>query len=143
MFWSRDNTAGKGVLVTGLYGAALNTGSTIYRLEYAGSVACLTRDYLNIHNATTSYKPIYWDYDQVRLRCTTKRMFAKYLYQVLTTYWDPNSYPIIQTAATSPYGIKSQFLACQEGGKWIVYLQTGTDVPPGETCATTQLKVGY
>lgn len=115
-------------MTTGNYGSALSfSGGTIYRLEYATSVSCgLVKDYLNVHvsESTASYKPVYWDYANL-----------------ITNYWGPDMGSPITTTSTSPFGVDSTFLACQEGGEWVLYLQTGTDVPPGETCATTQLQV--
>lgn len=56
-----------------------------------------------------------------------------------TTTWSAAQGSIITAEATATYDATSTFLACEESGKWHLYLQTGTDVPVGETCAETQL----
>ncbi|KAG8947495.1 hypothetical protein FRC04_010676 [Tulasnella sp. 424] len=78
--------------------------------------------WLNIGTSAHSYKPLSWAFDDQQ-----------------TTAWVASEGSTISTAATSSYGAISKFLACKEGGKWYLYLQTGTDVPVGVTCATTEL----
>ncbi|KAG8937850.1 hypothetical protein FRC00_013456 [Tulasnella sp. 408] len=80
--------------------------------------------WLNIGTSAYSYKPLTWAFDNQ-----------------LTTYWVASEGSTISTAATSPYGAISKFLACKTSGKWTLYLQTGTDVPAGLTCTTTELFV--
>ena len=36
----------------------------------------------------------------------------------------------------------STFLACYEGEKWVLYLQTGYDLPPYGDCVETELTIG-
>ena len=81
---------------------------------------CRLDFYLNINPSSYSYKPITLDYGAN-----------------ITPYWSYGG--IIQTVVGNPYGVHSTFLACQESGQWRLYLQTGSDVPTGVTCVSTQL----
>ncbi|SRR5258706_5607139 len=36
----------------------------------------------------------------------------------------------------------STFLACNEGGQWVLYLQAGKDLPPYGDCVATELTIG-
>lgn len=59
----------------------------------------------------------------------------------VTTTWIASESNIVQAAATAEYAATAEFLACGSGSKFTLYLQTGTDQPEGENCATTQLYV--
>ncbi|KAG8947494.1 hypothetical protein FRC04_010675 [Tulasnella sp. 424] len=78
--------------------------------------------WLNIGTSAHSYKPLSWAFDDKE-----------------TTTWVASEGSTISAAATSSYSATSEFLACEESGTWYLYLQTGTDVPAGVTCATTEL----
>ncbi|KAG9041760.1 hypothetical protein FS837_011769 [Tulasnella sp. UAMH 9824] len=81
--------------------------------------------WLNIGTSTHSYKPLSWGYDDQE-----------------TTTWSAGSGQIVTALATSTYSKTSTFLACNESGAWVLYLQTGSEVPSGVTCVKTQLQVG-
>ncbi|KAG8947512.1 hypothetical protein FRC04_010693 [Tulasnella sp. 424] len=81
--------------------------------------------WLNIGTSTHSYKPLSWGYDDEE-----------------TLNWSAGSGQIVTALGSSTYSTTSTFLACNESGSWALYLQTGTDVPPGVTCVATQLQVG-
>ncbi|KAG9034211.1 hypothetical protein FS837_002254, partial [Tulasnella sp. UAMH 9824] len=86
---------------------------------------CQLKDYLNVLPDSTSpsasYKPLSFS-----------------LGAPISDYW--SSVKLSVTAA-SPWGAQSWFLACPTSvaDEYLVYLQTGTDVPPGQTCASTKL----
>ncbi|KAG8984820.1 hypothetical protein FRB94_000977 [Tulasnella sp. JGI-2019a] len=74
--------------------------------------------WLNIAPSNKSYKQLIWQFDQK-----------------VTTTWSASPGQSIATGETT------KFLACQVKGIWFLYLQTGTDQPPGELCYVTQLQV--
>ncbi|KAG8946396.1 hypothetical protein FRC04_011842 [Tulasnella sp. 424] len=86
---------------------------------------CQVKDFLNVHADATSpaasYKPLQFD-----------------LGTPISDYW---SSVRLSVTSASPWGAESWFLACPTSvaGEYLVYLQTGTDVPSGQTCALTQL----
>ncbi|KAG9004834.1 hypothetical protein FRB94_002001 [Tulasnella sp. JGI-2019a] len=78
--------------------------------------------YLNIIPSDTSYKPLWWQFDN----------------QVTNT-WSAGPSQLIATTGASA---TSKFIACGSAkGGWFLYLQTGTDLPPGVRCYETQLQV--
>ncbi|KAG8992287.1 hypothetical protein FRB94_011727 [Tulasnella sp. JGI-2019a] len=85
--------------------------------------------WLNIGTSSHSYKPLTWAFDDQ-----------------ITTNWAGGPGEIMTTTATVGQTLQlapsSEFLACKESGSWILYLQTGTDVPAGVECVTTQLEEG-
>ncbi|KAG8947514.1 hypothetical protein FRC04_010695 [Tulasnella sp. 424] len=80
--------------------------------------------WLNIGTSAHSYKPLSWGYDDEE-----------------TFNWSFGYNQIVTALATSTYSATSTFVACNESGEWVLYLQTGTDAPPS-TCVETQLEVG-
>lgn len=121
-----------GTAVTGLQLAVDITSATLETVGFNGGYSFSNGGiaafegchnwYLNIGTSSHSYKPLTWAFDDQE-----------------TTSWVASAGSTISTAATSPYGAVSQFLACEQSGKWTLYLQTGTDVPSGLTCTTTEL----
>lgn len=93
--------------------------STAGSFVISGSISLVSSSptlYLNVLSATTSYKPLAFN--------TT----------ATTTKWGLEGDTII-TTNSSPWGRQLNFLACAtSGGKYDVYLQTGSDVPSGRTC---------
>ncbi|KAG9006842.1 hypothetical protein FRB94_000347 [Tulasnella sp. JGI-2019a] len=85
--------------------------------------------WLNIGTSDTSVKPLTWNYN---VQDTTN--WAGGLGEVLTT-------TVVVQQTESP-AASSNFLACNESGSWVLYLQDGTDVPAGKTCIATQLLEG-
>ncbi|KAG9032153.1 hypothetical protein FRB95_001860 [Tulasnella sp. JGI-2019a] len=78
--------------------------------------------YLNIIPSDTSYKPLWWQFDN----------------QVTNT-WSAGPSQLIATTGASA---TSKFIACGSAkGGWFLYLQTGTDLPSGVRCYETQLQV--
>ncbi|KIO22891.1 glycoside hydrolase family 47 protein [Tulasnella calospora MUT 4182] len=80
--------------------------------------------WLNIGTSPYSYKPLTWDFDSQ-----------------LTTTWTADIGTLVHAGATADYLATATFLTCNQGGSWVVYLQTGSDVPSGVTCYITQLRV--
>ncbi|KIO24891.1 carbohydrate-binding module family 1 protein [Tulasnella calospora MUT 4182] len=121
---------GKAVLNKNIAGIPLwwTAPGTIALLEPTGMVdgkICQAKDYLNVlsdsASPSASYKPL-----------------AFSLGAPISDYW---SSVRLSVTAASPWGAQSWFLACPTSvtDEYLVYLQTGTDVPPGQTCALTQL----
>ncbi|KAG8919323.1 hypothetical protein FRC01_001345 [Tulasnella sp. 417] len=121
---------GKAVLNKNIAGIPLywTAPGTIALLEYGGAVdgkLCQFKDYLNAlddsSDPSASYKPLLFD-----------------LGAPVSDYWSTTR---LSVTAASPWGAQSWFLACPTSvaDEYLVYLQTGTDVPPGQTCALTQL----
>ncbi|KAG8937848.1 hypothetical protein FRC00_013454, partial [Tulasnella sp. 408] len=121
-----------GTPVTGLQLALDTTSATLETTGFTGGYDFIGGGigafeqchdwWLNIGTSAYSYKPLTWAYDDKK-----------------TTNWIASAGSTISTAATSSYGATSKFLACEESGKWTLYLQTGTDVPSGLACTTTEL----
>ncbi|KAG9020022.1 hypothetical protein FRB95_005251 [Tulasnella sp. JGI-2019a] len=84
--------------------------------------------YLNIIPSNKSYKQLFWQFDDR-----------------VTTTWSVGPSPtklITAGGRTKTTLAISRFLACQGAkGVWFLYLQTGTDRPPGELCYDTQLQL--
>ncbi|KAG8914222.1 hypothetical protein FRC00_000457, partial [Tulasnella sp. 408] len=121
---------GKAVLNKNIAGIPLwwTAPGTIALLEAVSTVngkLCQAKDYLNALPDSTSpsasYKPLSFS-----------------LGAPISDYW---SNVKLSVTAASPWGAQSWFLACPTSvaDEYLVYLQTGTDVPPGQTCALTQL----
>ncbi|KAG9006846.1 hypothetical protein FRB94_000351 [Tulasnella sp. JGI-2019a] len=85
--------------------------------------------WLNIGTSSNSVLPLTWGYDN---QITTN--WAGGPGEVLTTTAAP-----AQTLVLAP---SSTFLACNESGSWVLYLQTGTDLPAGKECVATELEEG-
>ncbi|KAG9029250.1 hypothetical protein FRB95_005524 [Tulasnella sp. JGI-2019a] len=84
--------------------------------------------WLNIGTSLTSFKPLTWNFD---VKNTT--IWSGGPGQNLTT-----TAPVSQLAVPAP---TDTFIACDEGGLWVLYLQQGTDFPAGD-CVETQLQEG-
>ncbi|KIO18165.1 hypothetical protein M407DRAFT_32164 [Tulasnella calospora MUT 4182] len=56
--------------------------------------------------------------------------------------WVVSTGNILMASGTPSYSATTWFLACQEAGSWVLYLQTGWEEPDGETCVWTQLQIG-
>ncbi|KAG8956097.1 hypothetical protein FRC03_010963 [Tulasnella sp. 419] len=104
-------------------------GDYTYR-QLATTIAttCTPKRYLSVYElATTSYKPLVWTAEPH------------------TDYWDVgvvgnlSGKLYISTSGASQYGFKWDFLAC--GPDKVLYLQTGTQVPPGVTCISVHLNI--
>ncbi|KAG9047796.1 hypothetical protein FS837_001452 [Tulasnella sp. UAMH 9824] len=86
---------------------------------------CKYKDYINIYNDETipyaSYKVLKFE-----------------LGAPLTTYWSTTDWGV---SSASPWGAQSWFLACATSvaGEYLLYLQTGSDIPAGQTCYLTQI----
>ncbi|KIO28120.1 hypothetical protein M407DRAFT_22595 [Tulasnella calospora MUT 4182] len=80
--------------------------------------------WLNIGTSPYSYKPLTWDFDNK-----------------VTTTWTASVGTLVHAGSTADYLATNTFLACNQSGSWVLYLQTGTDAPSGVTCYITQLKV--
>ncbi|KAG9047777.1 hypothetical protein FS837_001485 [Tulasnella sp. UAMH 9824] len=85
---------------------------------------CQVVSYLNIKNELSapnaSYKGLYWE-----------------LNHPVSNFW--SNVPLSLTSA-SPWGAKSWFMACKDDTSSVeLYLQTGSDTPPGQTCVMTQI----
>ncbi|KAG8763723.1 hypothetical protein FRC12_008432 [Ceratobasidium sp. 428] len=98
----------------------LASEATSARFVISGSIALVSSSptqYLNIQSATTSYKPLTFNSTAT------------------TTGWGLEGDTII-TTNSSPWGRQLNFLACATStkGAYKVYLQTGSDVPSGQTC---------
>jgi len=78
-------------------------------------------EWLNIGSSADSFKPLSFGFDDEE----TKTWVA--------------SFGSVLTSSSPP---ASKFLACQNGGQWVLFLQTGTDVPPYTYCVETQLTIG-
>ncbi|KAG9035923.1 hypothetical protein FRB95_010326 [Tulasnella sp. JGI-2019a] len=86
--------------------------------------------WLNIGTSSTSVKPLSWGFDNK-----------------LTTIWAAGGPGEIVTTTATPAqtlvpAATSTFIACQENGVWVLYLQEGTDAPDGDECVETQLRQG-
>ncbi|KAH7398863.1 hypothetical protein DE146DRAFT_510034 [Phaeosphaeria sp. MPI-PUGE-AT-0046c] len=77
--------------------------------------------YLNIQNATTSYKPLKWES------------------AATTTAWGLEGDTII-TVQGSSYGRQLNWLVCKAstGNYYDLYLQLGSDTPSGKSCSNYQ-----
>ncbi|KAG8932834.1 hypothetical protein FRC00_014053 [Tulasnella sp. 408] len=90
-----------------------------------GPGGCKYKDYINIYNDETipyaSYKVLKFE-----------------LSAPITTYWSTTDWGV---SSDSPWGAQSWFLACATPvtGEYLLYLQTGSDVPPGQTCYLTEI----
>ncbi|KAG8932483.1 hypothetical protein FRC02_001006 [Tulasnella sp. 418] len=84
------------------------------------SFSCTRYLYLNVEASEYSYKPLIWSWTKV------------------TNYWTFPYGADIGTTSASPFGAVTNFLACGT----TLYLQTGTDVPAGQTCVLTKLRIG-
>ncbi|KAG8989455.1 hypothetical protein FRB90_002238 [Tulasnella sp. 427] len=129
-FYFHRRSDGKAVLNKVAAGIALwwTSPGTIALLEpstTSDGKACQLKDYLNVLSDTTnlaaSYKPLEFD-----------------LNTPISNYWSSTK---LSVTAASPWGAQSWFLACPTSvaNEYLVYLQTGTDVPAGQSCALTQL----
>ncbi|KAG8971292.1 hypothetical protein FRB90_010548 [Tulasnella sp. 427] len=125
-----------GTAVTGLELARSSTGAVTLAasgfetlISYSnggfGEFAFCHYYWLNIGTSTHSYKPLSWGYDDEE-----------------TKTWSAGAGQIVTALGTSTYSATSTFLACNQSGSWVLYLQTGSDVPSGVTCVKTQLQVG-
>ncbi|KAG8903043.1 hypothetical protein FRC01_009356 [Tulasnella sp. 417] len=125
-----------GTAVTGLELARSSTGAVTladsgfetlisYNNGGLGEFAFCAYYWLNIGTSTHSYKPLSWGYGDQE-----------------TFNWSAGSGQIVTALGTSTYSTTSTFLACNESDSWVLYLQTGNDVPSGVTCVETQLEVG-
>ncbi|KAG8918463.1 hypothetical protein FRC01_001842 [Tulasnella sp. 417] len=101
-----------------------------YTLYYLLSgVGCQYKTYLNIYNdssnPTASYKEMKWQLDVI----------VSNYWSTLNGNWGVSS--------SSPWGAQYWFLACATdvASEYLLYLQTGSDVPPGQNCTLTQ--IGY
>ncbi|KAG8957915.1 hypothetical protein FRC00_003309 [Tulasnella sp. 408] len=109
---------------TGTGGLPLLVGSTAYIL-YPGP-GCQYKYYLNAYddssNPTASYKDMRFENGLI-----------------VSTYWTGTP---VGVSSASPWGAQSWFLACETPtvDEYLVYLQTGSDVPTGQNCTLTQLK---
>ncbi|KAG8971393.1 hypothetical protein FRC05_011072 [Tulasnella sp. 425] len=121
---------GKAVLNKNIAGIPLywTSPGTIALLEASltgDGKPCQVKDFLNVHadgtSPAASYKPLQFD-----------------LGTPISDYW---SSVRLSVTSASPWGAQSWFLACPTSvtNEYLVYLQTGTDVPSGQTCALTQL----
>jgi len=54
-----------------------------------------------------------------------------------TKTWVASFGSILKSSAPST----STFLACYEGGQWVLYLQAGNDFPPYKDCVETELTI--
>ncbi|KIO26605.1 hypothetical protein M407DRAFT_234834 [Tulasnella calospora MUT 4182] len=108
-----------GGLVSSVYHYPTTFAQFISRIMDSSN--CLNVFYFNLHDNGNSYIPTSWDAQRK-----------------LTLDWDGSS-SVIQTRNHTQWGVQSWFLACEQQGYWTVYLQTGTDTPPGENCCLTQL----
>ncbi|KAI5795175.1 hypothetical protein EDC01DRAFT_787967 [Geopyxis carbonaria] len=108
-----------------LYLQANSSGAPILGAEATGADFTISgtiqdtasKKYLNVGTATTSYKPVTFDT------------------AATTTAWGLEGDTIITTQA-STWGRQLNFLACETttSGVYKLYLQTGGDMPSGETC---------
>ncbi|KAG8957960.1 hypothetical protein FRC03_009583 [Tulasnella sp. 419] len=99
--------------------------------SYFTASTCTTTSYLTLDTSSTaSYKQLIWT--------STPQ----------TNYWVVTSGAVLppwtvvgklHTTSTSPFGDRDTFIAC--GPFYILYLQTGSDVPPSTTCQTVHLFV--
>ncbi|KAG9021609.1 hypothetical protein FS837_007137, partial [Tulasnella sp. UAMH 9824] len=48
---------------------------------------------------------------------------------------------LLTATETTSYTTTNWFIACQEDERWALYLQTGSDLPDGVTCVSTQLQL--
>ncbi|KIO26060.1 carbohydrate-binding module family 1 protein [Tulasnella calospora MUT 4182] len=133
-YLQRDSTTNEAVLIPDPFAPQISYGTSIYRLEYiSANATCISRVYLHITaspSSSPSYKQIYWLPNNA-----------------LTFSWKSDPNQVLQTVTTNNgyslnWGDHDWFLACFQGGKWKVYLQTGSDAPAGVTCVATQLKLG-
>ncbi|KAG8919321.1 hypothetical protein FRC01_001343 [Tulasnella sp. 417] len=121
---------GKAVLNKNIAGIPLywTAPGTIALLEYGGTVdgkLCQFKDYLNALDDSSAPSASY-------------KLLSFSLGAPISNYW---STVHLSVTPASPWGAQSWFLACPTSvaNEYLVYLQTGTDVPPGQTCALTQL----
>lgn len=133
-YLQRDASTNEVILIPDPYAPEISYSGSIYRMEYVGTTGnCVSRVYLNIYQSTPStlsYKQLKWSPNIG-----------------MTFSWNADPSQVLQTVATNNgftmnWGAHDWFLSCLQGGKWKVYLQTGTDVPAGVTCVSTQLKLG-
>ncbi|KAG8990910.1 hypothetical protein FRB93_002982 [Tulasnella sp. JGI-2019a] len=83
--------------------------------------------WFNIGESVYSYKPLSFAFDN----------------QISTNWIGGSTSPLV-AGTTAEYTATSTFLACPSAvvGVWALYLQTGSDLPTGLVCATTQLQLG-
>lgn len=56
--------------------------------------------------------------------------------------WEGGQGQKLETTRQAPFGATSKFMACLEDGgnnEWLLFLQTGTQVPSGKNCTETEL----
>ncbi|KAG9041005.1 hypothetical protein FS837_012848 [Tulasnella sp. UAMH 9824] len=81
--------------------------------------------WLNIGTSANQWKPLSFGFD-------TEQSFN----------WVVSMGNILMASGTPSYQATTWFIACQEAGSWVLYLQTGWEEPAGETCVWTQLQIG-
>ncbi|KAG8988347.1 hypothetical protein FRB94_000891 [Tulasnella sp. JGI-2019a] len=95
---------------------------------YVGGLGGCHAWWLNIGTSLTSVKPLTWDFDA---KDTT--IWSGGLGLNLTT-----TALVSQRVVVAP---TNTFIACDENGLWVLYLQQGTDFPVGD-CVETRLQEG-
>ncbi|KAG8918462.1 hypothetical protein FRC01_001841 [Tulasnella sp. 417] len=129
---SFDSRHSDGTAVLNQYGSSypyLMSTSGPYTLE--SGVGCKYKSYLNIYNdassPTASYKGMKFQID----------VTSGSYWSVVNKNWGVTS--------ASPWGAQYWFLACATdvASEYLLYLQTGSDVPSGGNCTLTQIGTVY
>ncbi|KAG8949061.1 hypothetical protein FRC03_000459 [Tulasnella sp. 419] len=126
--WAALGGAGVGSTYSYTHDAAGSSFSASTPCPPPSKVSYLTVD----ESSSASYKPLLWTSTAT------------------TNYWVVSNGAVrlaarapqggtLHTASTSPYGFRSDFIACGSDNR--LYLQTGTDVPPKTTCQTVSLSI--
>ncbi|KAG8947526.1 hypothetical protein FRC04_010707 [Tulasnella sp. 424] len=117
---TNKNRSGQATLTSSGYGTAIS-----YANGGLGFFDNCHEWWLNIGTSTYSWKPLSFGFDHEA-----------------SFNWIVSSGNILTASGTTSYPTTSWFLACQEAGSWVLYLQTGSQQPVGETCVLTQLQIG-
>lgn len=80
--------------------------------------------WLNIGICSNTWKPLSFGFDNK---------------QSFNWVWGLGS--LLTATETTSYTTTNWFIACQENGIWVLYLQTGSEVSDGVTCVSTQLQL--
>ncbi|KAG8977416.1 hypothetical protein FRC05_001814 [Tulasnella sp. 425] len=125
--WLRRRSDGRAVLGSSINSASgpfIISGGSAYQVVPASG--CAYKYFLNVYDdpssPTASYKDLTFENGVL-----------------VSDYWVSP----IGVSSSSPWGAHNWFLACPTSvtNEWLLYLQTGSDIPAGQNCTLTQL--GY
>lgn len=112
--------------------AVLNKSGAIYPVLHSNTICfiepgpgCQYKDFLNVYQDASSPKQSWKD-------------LVFEIGVASSTYWSTTSWGVTNA---SPWAAHDQFLACSTSvaDEYLLYLQTGTDIPFGQNCSLTKL----